>query len=362
MTNANGCVLIMAGGTGGHVFPGLAVARELIARGISVVWLGTERGIEARVVPAAGLPIKLEMIVFRGVRQTGWRNWALLPFRAVRAMLQAHRVLRRCRPSVVLSFGGFVAGPGGVVAWLTRRPLIIHESNAIPGLTNKLLALVAHQILTGFPNGFISYAHARQVGNPVRAEIAKLRVPEERLVHRRGPLRVLVVGGSQGARVFNEVMPQAVKLMAPALRPALRHQCGRDQRVATLATYGEVQAEVVEFIDDMAAAYDWADVVISRAGAMTVSEIAAAGCCAVFVPFPRAVDDHQTANARYLVSRDAGVLVAQAEFTPARVAALLQELHENREFVLKMAVAARGLAAIDAADAVASACEEVLHA
>lgn len=355
-------VLIMAGGTGGHVFPGLAVARELIARGIEVVWLGTERGIEARAVPGSGLSIALETIDVRGVRNTGVLNWLLLPFTLTRAMWQAFKVLRRRKPDVALSFGGFVAGPGGIVAWLTRTPLLIHEANAVAGFTNKWLALCARQVLTGFPNGFPTLAHSRQVGNPVRMEIARVENPQARLATRSGPLRVLVVGGSQGARVFNEVVPQAIKLLPAASRPQLRHQCGRNQRATTLAAYGDAEVEVMEFIDDMAAAYGWADVVIARSGAMTVAELAAAGCCALLVPFPHAVDDHQTANARYLASRHAALLLPQNEFTPQRVATLLQEFADNRALIVKLASAARGLAVIDAVDLVASACEEVLHA
>ncbi len=355
-------VLIMAGGTGGHVFPGLAVARELIERGAAVSWLGTERGIESRVVPASGLPIDMQWINVRGVRGTNIFNWLLLPFRLVRALIQTFGIMRRCKPDVALSFGGFVAGPGGLVAWLTRTPLVIHEANAIPGFTNKMLALVADEILTGFPDGFGSMAHARQVGNPVREEIAAILSPQLRLANRSGPLHVLVIGGSQGARIFNEVLPQALKLMPLAIRPEIRHQCGRNQRDATLAAYGDAQANVSEFIDAMAAAYAWADVVIARAGAMTVSEISAAGCCAVLVPFSHAVDDHQTANARSLSERDAAVLLPQSEFTATRVAALLHELHDNRGLILQMAQAARGLAIPDAAHAVATACREALHA
>jgi UDP-N-acetylglucosamine--N-acetylmuramyl-(pentapeptide) pyrophosphoryl-undecaprenol N-acetylglucosamine transferase len=360
--NAPATVLIMAGGTGGHVFPGLAVARELIARGINVAWLGTQRGIEARAVPASGLPIEIDMIVVHGVRNKGIVGWLLLPFMLLRAMAQAFRVLRRRKPAVVLSFGGFVAGPGGLVAWLTRTPLLIHEANAIPGFTNKRLAMFARQVLTGFPGGFGSFVSTRQVGNPVRSEIAAIETPTARLTGRVGRLRVLVVGGSLGARVFNEVMPQALKSMAPERRPQVRHQTGRDQRETTLAAYGDTRAEIVEFIDDMADAYRWADLVIARAGAMTVAEICAAGCCAVLVPYPHATDDHQTANARYLVTRNAATLVPQGEFSAARVATLLQNFADNTGLILETARAARSLAVPDAAKAVASACEEVLHA
>lgn len=357
-----GNVLIMAGGTGGHVFPGLAVARELIARGIKVAWLGTPRGIEVRAIPASGLPIEIDTIIVRGVRHKGFVSWLLLPFMLARAMTQAFRVIRRRKPAVVLSFGGFVAGPGGLVAWLTRTPLLVHEANAIPGFTNKRLAMFARQVLTGFPGGFGSLVSTRQVGNPVRKEIAAIEAPDVRLAGREGRLRVLVVGGSLGARAFNEIVPKALKLMAIDQRPDVRHQTGRDQRASTVFDYGDVRAEVIEFIDDMAAAYRWADIVIARAGAMTVAEICAAGCCAVFVPYPHAVDDHQTANARYLASRNAATLVPQSEFTPTRAATLLWDFASDRSRILKMACAARALAVPDAAQAVANACEEVLHA
>lgn len=362
MSSTNATVLIMAGGTGGHVFPGLAVARELIARGITVSWLGTQRGIEARAVPASGLPIEIDMILVQGVRHKGLLGWLLLPFRLLRAMIQAFRVLRRRRPAVVLSFGGFVAGPGGLVAWLTRTPMLIHEANAIPGFTNKWLAPLARQVLTGFPGGFGSFTHTRHVGNPVRSEIAAIEAPAARLASHGGRLRVLIVGGSLGARAFNDIVPQAFKLIPEAQRPDVRHQCGRDQRAATMAAYGGAQVDVMEFIDDIAAAYRWADVVIARAGAMTVAEICAAGGCAIFVPYPHAVDDHQTINASYLVSRSAAMLVPQAEFSPARVAELLQDFSGNPALILKMANAARALAVTDAARVVANVCEEVMHA
>lgn len=356
-------VLIMAGGTGGHVFPGVAVARELIKRGITVAWLGTQRGIEAHAVPASGLPIEMEYIRVRGVRHKGILTWLMLPFTLAYAMGQAFGVWRKQRPDLVLSFGGFVAGPGGLVAWLTRTPLLIHEANAIPGFTNRCLAVCARQVLTGFPDGFGSIAHSRQVGNPVRREIAALPAPSTRLENRSGRLRVLVFGGSQGARIFNEILPQALAQIPAAMRPEVRHQTGRKQADVTRAAYRDLAGvEVTEFIDDMAAAYAWADIVIARSGAMTLAEITAAGCCAVLVPFPHAVDDHQTANARYLSSRDAALLVPQSEFTVNRVATLLVEFQNNRALVQKMASAARALAVTDAAELVASACQEVLHA
>jgi UDP-N-acetylglucosamine--N-acetylmuramyl-(pentapeptide) pyrophosphoryl-undecaprenol N-acetylglucosamine transferase len=354
--------MIMAGGTGGHVFPGLAVARELIGERAQVVWLGTGHGLEAKLVPASGLPIEMDRIAIRGLRRSGWLRWLTLPFALSRALYQALRVVRRRRPHVILSMGGFVAGPGGVIAWLTRTPLVIHEQNAIPGLTNRLLAPVADAVLCGFPTAFGGAAKVRHVGNPVRASIAALAEPEQRLANRSGRLRVLVVGGSRGAQALNDVVPKTIATFADTQRPEIWHQCGRRAEDATRRAYGQVAARVEAFIDDMAQAYAWSDVVLCRAGAMTIAELAAAGCASILVPYPYAVDDHQTANARYLTSRDAAILVPQAELTPARLAEVLTELAQHRDVLVRMAHAARGCASPDAAAVVAQACLEVAHA
>lgn len=364
-------VLIMAGGTGGHVFPGLAVARRLIEQRVPVAWLGTREGIEATAVPASGLPIEMDWIAVRGVRRSGLGAWLGLPFMFARATGQAWRALRRRRPDVVLSLGGFTAGPGGLVAFLTRTPLVIHEQNAVPGLTNRLLALIARRVLAGFPGAF-RRPDARVVGNPVRREIALLPPPEERLAGRAGRLRLLVVGGSQGARVLNEIVPQALGLLPEAIRPEVWHQSGKHQRTEVERAYGRNGADEVhrptaavrvsEFIVDMAEAYAWADVVLCRAGAMTIAELAASGSAAILVPYPYAVDDHQTANARFLVERGAAVLFPQAELTPERLAQRLQELATHREIVLKMARAARALAVADADETVARQCLEAVDA
>ncbi len=356
--------MIMAGGTGGHVFPGLAVARCLRANRVDVTWLGTRAGIEARAVPAAGLDIAMEWINISALRRTGMLNWLLLPLRLGYAMLQALRIMRRRKPGVVLSMGGFVAGPGGLIAFLTRTPLLIHEANAIPGLTNKWLAVLADEVLTGFPAAFGEFVAARHVGNPVRREIARLPAPAVRLRGRSGRLRLLVVGGSRGAATFNEIVPAAARMLSPGSCPEVWHQCGRGAKAATKQAYRGLPAaaRVAEFIDDMAAAYDWADLVLCRAGAMTVAEIAAGGCAAILVPYPHAVDDHQTANARFLSEREAGVLLPQAEFTLARTAELIEGFNENRELLVKLAEAARGCAVTDAADTVARLCLEAMHA
>lgn len=354
-------VLIMAGGTGGHVFPALAVARRLIESGVEVAWLGTRRGLEAKVVPAANLPIEMEWVAIRGLRRKGPLGWLAAPFTVGLAVIQAFRVLRRRRPDVVLSFGGFVAGPGSLVAWLTRTPLVIHEQNALPGFTNRVLAPLADYVLSGFPGAFGNLTAARHVGNPVRPEIAALPAPADRLAGRAGPLKLLVVGGSQGARVFNEVIPAALGTLPRGQHPEVWHQCGHGNAHRVQAAYrlAHARARVTEFIENMAAAYAWADLVLCRAGAMTVAELATAGMPAVLVPYPHAVDDHQTANAHFLSDRGAAVLVPQAELHPGRVRELLQELDGNRALLLKMANTARSCAVLDAADTVAGLCLEV---
>lgn len=354
-------VLIMAGGTGGHVFPGLAVAKQLRAAQVPVTWLGTREGLEAMLVPANVPDVEMEWITIRGVRGKGVLRWLLLPWHLARAMLQAFRVMRRRRPQAVLSLGGFVAGPGGLVAWLARVPLLIHEQNAVPGLTNKALSLFADQVLTGFPVEL--GLSARHVGNPVRAEIAKLPAPAERMKGRTGALRLLVVGGSQGATALNDVVPRAIELLArDGVTIDVWHQCGRSGIPKVTAAYGKLPARVAPFIDDMAAAYAWADLVLCRSGAMTIAELAAAGVAAILVPFPLAVDDHQTANARFLVDRSAAVLVPQPELTPARLADMLKQFSANRHALLQMAEAGRACSIADADATVAQLCMEAAHA
>jgi UDP-N-acetylglucosamine--N-acetylmuramyl-(pentapeptide) pyrophosphoryl-undecaprenol N-acetylglucosamine transferase len=356
-------LMVMAGGTGGHVFPALAVASLLRREGVEVVWLGTRRGLEARAVPAAGIDV--EWISIRGLRGKGALGWLLAPLRLLIAMGQTVAAVLRRRPDAMLGMGGFVAGPGGLVAWLLRRPLLIHEANAVAGLTNRWLAKLADRVLTGFPRSEgIDEGRAEYVGNPVREDIAALPSPAERLAGRSGALRLLVVGGSQGARAFNEQVPAAIAAMAPAGRPEVRHQCGRGRLEPTRAAYGEagVPAEVSEFIDDMAAAYAWADLVVCRAGAMTVAELAAAGLPAVLVPYPHAVSDHQTANARFLEAAGAAVLLPEAELTAARLAQELERLGADRGALLTMAERARVVARPQATARVAQICRESMHA
>jgi UDP-N-acetylglucosamine--N-acetylmuramyl-(pentapeptide) pyrophosphoryl-undecaprenol N-acetylglucosamine transferase len=284
-------------------------------------------------------------------------NWLLLPPRLLRALWQAFGVLRRLKPDAVLSMGGYVAGPGGVMAWLLRTPLVLHEQNAIPGLTNRWLALLARRVLTGFPGAFSNVAGARHVGNPVRENIRRVASPETRQAGQGGRLRLLVVGGSQGARVFNEIVPQTLHALSAGRRPEVWHQCGRGQLAETDRAYAGIEGvRVTEFIDDMAQAYGWADLVLARAGAMTLAELAAAGVAAILVPYPYAVDDHQTANARFLEAHDAAMLLPQADFTPARLAEILDELAGNRAALLDMARAARACDMSEAAETVAMEC------
>ena len=351
-------VLIMAGGTGGHVFPGLALAEALRQRDVPVVWLGSRSGLEARLVPERGIPI--EWIEVSGVRGKGLVGLALAPLMLARALWQALAVLRRLQPRVAVGLGGFVSGPGGLVAALLRVPLLVHEQNAVAGWTNRLLARYAQLVLEAFPGSFAAHLRPRVVGNPVRAAIAALPPPGERQVGRRDGARLLVLGGSQGALALNQTLPPALALLPAERRPSVRHQAGERGLESARQAYQRagVAALVEPFIEDMAAAYAWADLVVCRAGALTVSELAAAGVGSVLVPFPHAVDDHQTANARFLAEAGAALLVPQSELSPQRLAALLSELCAAPGRLAAMAEAARSLARTDAAERVA---EEVIR-
>ncbi len=346
-------ILIMAGGTGGHVFPALAVARILRYREEQVVWLGTRRGIEAELVPAADF--ELECIRVGGLRRKGVLGWLLAPARLAVAIVDAWRVLRRVKPRVVLGMGGFASGPGGLVAGLMKCPLVIHEQNSIAGLTNRLLAGMAREVLTAFPGSFSSRVKTREVGNPVRDEITQLPEPAVRWSERSGPVRLLVLGGSQGALVLNEMVAEAVALLAADERPAIRHQAGRATLEGARDAYefARIPAEVDAFIDDMAAAYAWADLVLCRAGALTVAELSSAGVGAILVPYPSAVDDHQTKNGELLVNADAAVLLQQGDLTPAYLAAELRTWTRSRALCLQRAERARSLAQPRAAEVVA---------
>lgn len=345
-------IMIMAAGTGGHIFPGLAVAQCLRDAGAEVTWLGTRHGMENRLVGRAGLP--LDQVDITGVRGGGLLTWLGLPWRLLRAMLQTLRIMRQRKPDCVLSMGGYVAGPGGLCARLLRIGLVIHEQNAIAGLTNRHLARSANRVFTAFP---CELPRAEVVGNPVRADIAALPAPDARFAGRTGRLRVLAVGGSQGALIMSRVLPKAMALLSPAQRPILVHQAGR-QLAVTEAAYAELglrhEVEVVAFIDDMAAAWAQADVAICRAGALTVSELASVGLAALLVPFAQAVDDHQTENAKHLADAGAAWLMPEPQFTPEAVAQWLTAL--TRDDLCQRAQAARRLAQHQAAERVAEAC------
>ena len=358
MTGARDKVaLIMAGGTGGHIFPGLAVAEELRARGWRVHWLGAPGSMESRIVPAQGFA--LETIDFSGVRGKGLTTLALLPLRLLRAFWQAWQVVRRVRPDVVVGLGGYISFPGGMMAVLAGCPLVLHEQNSVAGMANKVLAGVADRVFTAFPGVLPKARKVQWVGNPLRAAFKQVPAPAERFAGRSGPLKVLVVGGSLGAQALNEVVPKALALMPPAQRPIVLHQSGAKQIDALRANYqaAGVQAECVPFIDDMARAYADADLVICRAGATTVTEIAAIGAAALFVPFPHAVDDHQTTNAKFLVDQGAGWLIQQRDLTPQGLADLLQK--KERSALVQAAQKAKTMQKTNAVEDVVAACEEL---
>ena len=349
-------VLIMAGGTGGHVFPALAVAAELSARGVAVAWLGTRRGLEARVVPAAGYP--LETMRVSGLRGKGVLRLLLAPFMLIVALWQALLIQLRLRPCAVLGMGGFASGPGGVIAWLLRRPLLIHEQNSVAGMTNKWLLPFARTVMEAFPGSLPAKHHPVHTGNPVRAGITRLPAPAERFAARSGALRVLVIGGSLGARALNETLPAAVQQLAAGDSLQLHHQTGKADEATVQAAYAAqgVDARVEAFIEDMAAAYAWADVVICRSGALTVAELAVVGVASVLVPYPHATDDHQTGNARFLADAGAAILVPQSSLNADKLAGLLTDFSQQRDMLGEMAGRARELALPDAAHRVAALC------
>ncbi len=349
-------VLIMAGGTGGHVFPALSVAKELRSRGIPVVWLGVPGSMEARLVPANGFAI--EWLRVRGIRGKGLAAWLRAPFAIASAVYQAVAVLRRVRPRAVLGAGGYVSGPGGIAAWLMRIPLLIHEQNAVPGLTNRWLGRIAAQVLEGFAGSFPAGPRVRFVGNPVRADIAAVPPPAERFTGREDRTRLLVFGGSQGAQRLNAMVPQALARLAPEQRPQVRHQAGERGIDAALAAYREaaVDADVTPFIDDMAAAYAWADLAVCRSGAMTIAELQAVGLGALLVPLAVATDDHQTKNAASMVANGAARICAERELTAETLSRSIAQLIGDRSRLLTMAEAARRARVVDAAERVAALC------
>jgi len=347
----SGTVLIMAGGTGGHIFPGLAVAECMRAAGWEVVWMGSRSGMEARIVPQRGY--RMAWIRARALRGKGVLATLMFPANLLYSFWESARALFTIRPDVVLGMGGYVAFPGGMMASLLNRPLAVHEQNAIAGLANRVLAALADKSMVAFPG---TLKNAEWTGNPVRAEIADLAAPAERFAGRSGPLSLLVVGGSLGAQALNDALPKALALLPEPQRPRVVHQAGERHLDALRASYAAagIEGELLAFIDDMARRYAAADLVICRAGAMTVAELAAGGVAGVLVPFPHAVDDHQTANAKFLAQRGAAILLPQTELSPARLAGLLRSL--DRAALLDMATRARALGKPNAARVVAERC------
>ncbi len=352
LKQSTGTLMVMAGGTGGHVYPAMAVADYLQSKGWQVVWLATQGGMENRLIE--GKPYQKAMITMRGVRGKGLMGWLLLPIKLMTAFKQSASAIRTHQPDVVLGMGGFAAFPGGIMAKLLGKPLLIHEQNSIAGLTNKVLSRVANLVMAAFPSAFGEKASL--VGNPVRAEMIHVEAPTQRYQNRQGPLRLLVVGGSLGAAALNEVLPKALATLSESERPEVIHQSGEKHLEALNAHYEQagVKAETKAFIQDMATLYAWADLVVCRSGAMTVAELACVGVASVLVPFPYAVDDHQTFNAKYLSDQGAGKLVQQTGFTVPVVSDLLSNM--TRKICQEMAEKAHALAKPDACQVVGNAC------
>jgi UDP-N-acetylglucosamine--N-acetylmuramyl-(pentapeptide) pyrophosphoryl-undecaprenol N-acetylglucosamine transferase len=354
MTSGQRTIMIMAGGTGGHVIPGLAVATEMQRRAWNVVWLGHPLGMEATLTSKSNIPMK--PVIFSGFRGKGLLAQALMPLNILRAFWHSIRALRETKPHVVLGMGGYIALPGGLMASLLGKPLVVHEQNSVAGLTNKILGRLADRCLNAFPDAL---AKASWVGNPVRASLLSLDDPKVRYSQRQGPLRVAIVGGSLGAVALNELVPKALALIPKEMRPIVTHQSGKGNLAKLQQAYvaAGVEATCVEFIDDMQSVYADSDLLICRAGAMTVCEIAAVGVASLLVPFPAAVDDHQTTNAQFLVQAQAAVLMQQRDLSPDRLASAISQL--NRGSLLAMAVNAKSLAKPDATTAVADVCEAI---
>lgn len=354
-------ILIIAGGTGGHVMPALAVARHLRQHGHEVHWLGTRAGIEARLVTQENFPISY--VDIQGLRGKKAYTLLLAPFKILKAIIQSYRVLSVVRPNAVLCMGGYVSGPGAIAAWLRRCPIVLHEQNAVAGWTNRVLAHFAKRIMVAFPNAFKDRNTTKivETGNPVRQDIINIQAPKERLTSRQSQVRLLILGGSQGATKLNELLPQAIALLPPQERPLIWHQTGKNNLDVTQKSYEdhEIKAQVSDFIQDMQEAYAWADIIICRAGALTIAEICAVGIPSILIPFPYAVDDHQTYNAKYLSNQGAAILVKQSALSPQHLSEMLQDLitHPNKR--LAMAIASHALAKPLATTIVAEHCLEV---
>lgn len=348
--------MVMAGGTGGHVIPGLAVADYLRDAGARICWLGTRRGIEADLVPRSGY--ELRFLDVEGIRGRGLMALLKAPLTLWRSLRQAIRAQSEFKPQVVLGMGGYAAGPGGVAARLKGIPLVIHEQNSVAGTTNRILARLATKVMQGFPGVF---RNADWCGNPVRTSIANLPPPDTRFAERSGTMRLLVLGGSRGARAINELLPQALQLIDESVRPQVWHQCGDNHLEATRALYeaGDVESNVVPFVEKMDEAYGWADFVVCRAGALTIAELTACGLGSLLIPFPYAIDDHQTVNGRLLVDNSAALMIAESEISAHRLADEITALSSDSDRRLAMATNARSLAKPDATKRVAEVLLEV---
>jgi UDP-N-acetylglucosamine--N-acetylmuramyl-(pentapeptide) pyrophosphoryl-undecaprenol N-acetylglucosamine transferase len=348
----------MAGGTGGHIFPGLAVADSLIGHGVAVRWLGARGGMECQKVPEAGIP--LDVVDISGLRGKGLVRWVIMPWKLLRAVFQAFRLLGTHRPACAVSFGGYAAGPGGLAARLRGIPLLVHEQNRIPGMTNRVLVKMAKTVLQAFPGTWDEKLDPVSCGNPVRRAVVDLASPSIRMAGREGAARVLVTGGSQGARALNLLVPEALAALPSGLAFEVKHQAGKGRKEETEMAYGEPRypVEITEFIVDMAAAFSWADVVICRSGALTVSELAAAGIASILVPFPHAVDDHQTRNAEFLVETGAAVLMQESSADARSLSRVLRDLIGDRQKLMDMAERARAVSVPDSAERVARLCME----
>lgn len=353
-------ILILAGGTGGHVFPGLSVAQYFRDQNIDVHWLGTQKGLEATLVPAAN--VSLHFINIEGVRRNGLVAKLMAPIKISRAIWQAKRIINEVKPDLVIGMGGFVSGPGGIATWLSGKPLIIHEQNAIAGMTNKILAKFARKVLQAFPNAFHANAKVMTIGNPVRQEIEAIKRPQERLGEHQGKFRLLVLGGSLGAQALNDTVPQAIAQLPQELRPEIIHQTGNKLFEVAKDNYANanIPAQVLPFIADMNKAYEWADMVLCRAGALTVAELCAVGLGAIFIPYPYAVDDHQTANANFMVKNQAAICIAQSQLTAPYLAEILREFSLAPQKRLAMANAAYALRKEKVTKNIFEICKEVL--
>lgn len=348
-------ILIAAGGTGGHVYPALAVADYLREHDVKVTWVGTEKGLEHRIIPAAKIP--LELISISGLRGKGLFNLLFVPLKLIVAIAQVIKIFIKIKPDAVLGMGGFVSGPCGLAAFILGKPLYLHEQNAVPGLTNKVLNYLSTTTMQAFPNSFKN-TDVVAVGNPIRKDISDLTPPEVRMINRDDHIRLLIIGGSLGAQALNENVPKALSEISGFSKTSVWHQTGKDKLNATLELYKKenIEAKVTEFIENMAEAYEWADLVICRAGALTVSELANAGVAAILVPYPHAVDDHQTANAAYLTSVNAAILIQQEQLVPMLKNTLSELLQSGRTKLIDMAKAARALSKPDATKIVAEIC------